>query len=661
MSDWLGSHWRWRGTMFVVAISLLGYGWWQAGRWVSRLLVHYSSSPAVYRVLHRDGRQSLEAFDWKTGRSLKLANLGRERQQGEIEGSMRVSPDGKTVVWLRGSQVHSVGIESPDRRYACELPISLTGYDFVGVSRDARFGVFQAVGGKTTLPDGKTSVNVVTRRIDARERVYVLKVVDLETGKVVSSREWQSSMDDGHKSGANEFRSYLQVELPADRSEPQFGRWMLTDKGKWELIEKVKQRFDAQRVWMAQERPGQWKIINGPTSGTIICERVIRPSDSGTRFVTYANSSVDAILVGDFTTGQVREVLPSLDGVTSAFLTSDGENYVISDRRDDIVVFDTATGKVVARDWSGSSCRLQLLGIGVGLLALAAVWTRIGAAESSSRWGVTDALAAILLVQAATFPIYASLDVDDWKPFAIDLFKVLPAGWLHGAFIGSAILTGWYWAHGREWFPARWVLGTLWLTALAVPVTVYNRRAEASYDLMMLQAIVVAGLVTAGAAAALAVLTRSLGWSIRGPVEPQASWRFGLLHLLVLTAAVGFAIVLLQSVLDFPGLSLLSASSFPSGACFLGVPLVGVLFLRPRWAIALGVLVSVAIAVAGSFWFVEQFDSSFPLKKPDRYVGEVVAAVSAMLAIVMSCVVLRGHGWRWAHARKAENVAEATA
>lgn len=665
MSNWLGSHWRWRGAMVCIAVALLGYGWWQAGRWRFRQLVGHGASPAIYRTVYRDGSQSLEAFDWKLGRYWTLAQIEPTSYPEEVAWLVRVSRDGKVVVWRHGTEVHAVNIQSPSQRQSYQLPFSNPRHKLVGLSRDARFGVFQGVGVRRVLPDGQSTVSLFDDWTGFQPVVYVLSVVELKSGRIVSSREWGSSIVETNIVGADEFRSYLVASPPADPMEPVRGLWKLTEDGEWELLERA-QLFKFQYVSLLRQPMGEWRLVEDlaslPGDAELVNPYVFGTFDSGKRFVANGVGRDYRTYAGNFDTKEAFEIGPG-EASTGTAVAIDGSYAVVSDRRDDITVYDLKTGKVIARDAAGSSRRNHLLGVGIALLVLAAMWARMGLAESKLPWGAFDALAAILLTDAAVFPIHTSFFYPYLTtPLPFDFFGVIPSFLLRGAFVGGTILTGWYWAHGREWFAVRWLLGTLWLTALSVPLVVLDQNAAVYYDLtMILRAWVVAGLVASGLTAALAILFRPLGWSARAAEESRSLWRFGLMQLFSLTASVGIALVLIQSLLELPGLiSLLGISDWPAGSFCVGIPLAGILFLRSRWAIALGVVASVAIGLAGTYWYVEAWRFSFP-SKPDRYLGEGIALASTLLAIVLPCLVLRRHGWRWTKVGSVEALAEAAA
>lgn len=650
MSNWLGSHWRWRGAMVCVAVAMLSYGWWQAGRWTERVLVNSSSSFAVYRTTHRDKSYSLEAYDWKTGRRWALARIGAETYPGEVEASVRVSPDGKTVVWRYDNEVHAVDIKAPDRRHVYPVPMENPRHYLIGLSHDARFGVFQAEGIRQALPDG-ISVTLLDGPRGTDPSVFVLTVVELASGRIVSSREWESHMGVAETFGVEEFKSNLRSKSPVDPMEPICGRWKLSDEGEWELLEQS-QRFAFQYVHLLRESAGGWRIIDDLSKVAADADtaqtRVFGTFDLGKRFFAGTMGKPRAFS-GNFETKQALEI--EIDGdTTGGFVTRDGSCLVIGNRRDDFRVFALRTGKVIARDSAGSSRRHQLLAVGIGLLVLAAVWARVAIAESMLSWGMIDTLAAILLVEAAIFPIYQSFYNEFLRtvlPF--DLFDLITSFVLRGAFVGAAILTGWYWAHGREWFPTRWLLGTLWLVGLAIPPVVYERRETIFYDMQaILRAWVIAGLVTSGLTAAVAVLFRPLGWNVRASEGSSQPWRFGVLQLILLTASVGIALVLVQSMFASLGLiSLPGIFRWPSSSFFLGIPLVGILFFRSRWALMLGIVAVLLLALAATCWYVESLVVPFFGARLGAYLGEAIAAASTILAIVVPCLRLRRQGWRW--------------
>ncbi len=666
MSNWLGSHWRWRVAMVCIAVALLGYGWWQAGRWTFRQVVIRGGSPAVYRTVHRDGSQTLEAFDWKTGRQWTLAQIDPDVYPEEVAWSVRVTRDGKSVVWRYDNEVHAVDIESPERRQTFRLPFDNSRHKLIGLSHDARLAVFQAVGVRRFLPDGQSNVLLLDGQTGLQPAVFILSVVDLKSGEIVSSREWGSSMMETNIVGADEFKSYLVTTSPTEPAEPVRGRWRLTEEGEWELLEQSKQ-FKFQYVDMVRETTGKWRLVEDlsslPADTVPVHAYVFGTFDSGERFT--ANGVRDPrTFAGNFETKEVFEIGDG-DETTGAAVTSDGSYAVISDRRDDILVYDLKTGKVIARDAAGSSRRNHLFGVGIGLLVLAVALCRMAMVEINPSWGMIDALTAVLAVEVAAFPIYTSFASQPlWTTLPGDVWDAIPSYLFLGVFLGGAITTGWYWAHGREWFPSRWLFGALWLVVLAIPPVLNEilgfQQLAVTFPYALAMALVpsmIAGLVASGLVAAVAVLFRPLGWSIRAAEESRTQWRFGLLQLCLLTASVGIALVLVQSMPGLSGsISYHRISVWPIGS-FLSVGLVGLLFLRSRTAMALGVVTLALIGFAATYWYVE----TYVLKRWDGYLGEAVAAAGTTLAVVLPCWVLRRHGWRWTKVGSVEALAEAAA
>ena len=98
MTDRFGSHWRWRLAMLLVAFALIGYGRWQAERWQWRSLVQSGGSPAIYRSIHRDGSQSIEAFDWEHNQRWMVTTLPPDGRRRELDDVVGGSPEEGCVV-----------------------------------------------------------------------------------------------------------------------------------------------------------------------------------------------------------------------------------------------------------------------------------------------------------------------------------------------------------------------------------------------------------------------------------------------------------------------------------------------------------------------------------------------------------------------------------
>jgi hypothetical protein len=607
MNTWLGSHRRLRVTMLVLAAAVVGYGAWQASRWKSRVLVAANGSPAIYRVVHHDRSQSIEAFDWISEKRWSITKNEQDFFFDDIERTLRVSADGKTVVWCLGLQGFMANVHPPHNRRACKLPFDRPEHKLIGISPDARFAVFQASGERIAIGGGKTKIELMQFLTGRNERVSVLSVVDLQPGDLVSSRTWKSTMQESN----GEFESFGFGGVETE-SEPHQGRWKLSAKGEWELIENPSGTWGDFRL----RRRDLWTL-----------------SDPLEHFLPVPFSAM-----------------------TNQCHTSDAKTMVFSDVRDDITALDVKTAKVIAQETSGSSRRLHLLGVGIVLIVYALICFGMALWEKQTSWGLFDALLATLLLQSAILPLASA--VDSLYPRVAgrpDFFYLVPIFLLRGGLFGAAILVGWWWVHGRPWFGMRWLLGTLWLSAAAIPVLAREVRYEPE---TLLRAWIGIGLLVSGLTTIVVAPFWWLGWSVRDSSEEAAPWRYGLLHLFVLIAAAAITVVLIQALYETSKLGMI-VESF--GAIVFGIPLVGLLFLRSRLTAALVIVPLLITAVFASSLYIDVIGRMFFAgPRSDLYVGKAACAVSAAVTIVIPCLVLRWRGWAWTDLRPEIRFVEAT-
>lgn len=658
MPDRFGSHWRWRLAIVLVAAALIGYGWWQAGRWQWRRLVESGGGwPAIYCLGHYDGSQSIEAFDWHNNRTWTIATIPPDGRQSEFNDRVIVATGGKAIAWRQDDTIHVVDIDAPHRARSYDLPrlqgiwraaveksplphsenFDGSNYRLVQISQDGRFAILQSVDGKDYL----TGLTKQMRRIWWKntpvwrplESVHLV-VVDLKAGEVASSRLWQSITIEGENAG--EFESLSLVWSPRDASESVYGRWQLSNEGKLVLIEKA----DVPRTPL---------VAIADTHGIVVrIADEARPADLSDVVSqgTIVRTLPDRVLVEDSGRSKLRifDQMMFQQGVvdrsqlTAAHLAADGLTLAGSNQFDDIVVFNTRNGGVTAREISGSSRRLQLLTIAIALLAVAIALIRIGLAESIFAWGMFDALVACALILGSVYPLQACLDS---TPILFDLRAFVPPYLFQGAMVGAAILAGWYLAHGRHWAAVRWLLGTLGLIAFTVPLLISKSwEFSTSFDIV-LRTMVTLGLFMSSLAAAVAIVVRPLGWAISPPAAEPGTFRFGLMQMLILISSVGMAIILFQAL---PGFSKSEVLFWSMGSLAFGIPLVGVLFLRSGWWRVIGLVASLAVAGEAIYyravWPGNVADVPF-------FAGEAITTASAALTILLPCLVVRKHGWAW--------------
>lgn len=656
MPDRFGSHWRWRLAIVLVAIALVGYAAWQAGRWKWRRLVESGGGwPAIYCLGHYNGSQSIEAFDWHNNLTWTITTITLDRNVGEYDDRVIVASGGKAIAWRQADAIHVVDINSPHQARSYELPAlwdawqadiktspsphseNFNGSDYrlVQLSQDGRFAVLQSVKGQDYL----TGITKMMRRIWWRntpawnplESVHLV-VVDLEAGEVVSSRLWQSITIEGANAG--ELESFALVWSPRGSSEPVYGRWQLSNEGELVLIEKaivppapsvvIAESYGILRL-ADETRPADLSEV--VSQGTIV--RTLRSR------IVVEDSGRSKLRVFDL--AKEQQWVVDRNHVTT-HIAADGLTIAGTNQFDDILVFDIQNGRVIAREMSGSSRRLQLLAIGIALLAVAIVLIRIGLAESVLAWGMFDALVACALIYGSVYPMQACLDS---TPILFDLRAFVPPYLFQGAMVGAAILAGWYLAHGRHWAAVRWLLGTLGLIAFTVPLLISKSwEFSTSFDIV-LRTMVTLGLFMSSLAAAVAIVVRPLGWAISPPDEQPGTFRFGLMQMLILISSGGMAIILFQALPEF---SQSEALFWSIGSLVFGIPLVGVLFIRSgRWR-AIGLVASLAIAGEAIYW-----RAVWPGNVADVpfFAGEAITTASAALTILIPCLVVRKHGWAW--------------
>lgn len=611
MRNWLGSHWRWRVAMICIAATLICYGVWQDWRWKSRVLVMSGGSPAIYRVMHHGGMESIEAFDWKSGVYWTIATEEQIYPSFEPEDAIHVSGDGQTVLWRKGAHICVANIHPPHQLRLCKTPFERAEYRFVGASADARYAVFQAWAQRTVYGPTRTVVAITNGPTGADENFLLLEVVDLTTGEVVSQRQWHSTIKESSRAG--EFESSIRGGV-RKKDEPIRGRWKLSALGELELLESM-------------PHPNSMEAI---------------------RTRNFAGWGLGAYEMDQWP----GEKVP---GLNRYWQNDDGGIVVCGDWFDDITVLDTATAKVIAKEGSGSGRRRHLLAVAIGLLLCAVFLMGIAFAEKQTRWGVFDALVATLLIQTAILPFHSSVDTYFARTSVARWLYLVPTFTLRGGLIGTAILIGWYWAHGRTWFAMRWLQGALWLGVMAAPVLV--REARYGWE-TSLQVWVVIGLLIAGSTTMLAVCAWPLGWSIRVESDAPRTFSFGLLQLLMMIAAAAMALVIVPSFQEAAKFDVLYRSM---SAILLGWPLVGVLFLRSRWLVAVGIiLLPIAVYIASTFYIVAVY-RQFGGTLVDIGLTEMASAVSAGLTILLPCIVLRCRGWGWTRLREADASKEAMA
>lgn len=650
-----GSHWRWRWVMLAMAIAVVAYGTWQKNRWQSRRLLEHQGPVAIYRVFRSNREQLVEAYDWRTGQRWMVATLALGPTDDSEQG-LRALPGGEAIVWRTGSEIHFVDVRPPHSRRTYKATLA-PHHRFLGISSNGRFAAFQAPAERVALANGESKLLFQNNWTSAPSSVVLLTVCDLQTGEIVSSREWQSRMTALEMFG--EFESRWGVNPPKDPTEPTIGRWRLTDAGEWKLLGTGLAKPEGEAVNVAGNS-GKWRLNGRSHKGEQYFNgNVVQTFPERKRIVVKAERfHNDNIFVGNPETKLAWHI--SRRDAPGLQITSDGQNVVVSDCRDDILIYDLASGDVIAKEASGSARRNGLLMVGIGLFILCVVLAGNAFVENVLRWGLFDALVATLLLQMVPFPILTSLQLSfSPTPNPINWFSVVPQTVLRSCVVGTAIVVGWYWAHGSGKFGTRLLVGTLWMVASQVPLPL-SRWEPFPAALLPMLPFVVGGLVLSGLVAAAAVLFQLLGWSIRSPLAAPKPWRFGLVHVFILTASIGITFALLKLLGDPRQILYLFTFQFwlPATLVF-GPSLVGLMFVRSRWVKAIGLIAVAGVAVAMTYYFSQGAISNTNWR--ERYAGEAIGFFFATATIGLPCLVLRKHGWSWVRLRPADKPEEAMA
>ncbi len=588
MSDRWGSHWRLRVAMVCIAVALVCYGAWQGWRWKYRAVVESGGSPVVFRVVHHDWSQSIEALDWKTGKRWRIGGSEREASSGEVLASIQAARDGQVVLWRQGARLYMANVRPPYDLRSCKIPFGSAEIKLLGISEDGRFALFRG-----------------------------LRVADLMSGKVVSAGEWRSQMAAIGKEGESQLRFEEWGSIGSPESAPKYprrGPWKLSARDEWELSSD-----GAGYGW-----GGDWLPMPGSYSASVL--PVARTA------------------------------------VTGELLLYEGHVGVISDVRDDIMVFDPWSGNVITKDASGSKRRIHIFVASVVLLVCSAVWMWIAIAEADVRWGMFDALAATLLIPAALLLVESSIEIlYRQEPHSLDFPRMVASFLLRGGLIGVATLVGWYWAHGRERLALRWLLGMLWLFAYAAPLAMYAQDGHNIHPFLAIRGFVVVALFLSAAVTGVTLIFGPLGWGIRPPAESPTVWHFGIFEVMVLMASVGAAILIVETFSEtVGGMTLLRRQDWPLAAPLVGVALVGLLFVRSRRALVGGVML-IGVALVAATLYVRDHGKALGVVPFDRCVVESAALVGSVVVIVLPCLVLRWRGWGWTQLQEAGASKEAVA
>ncbi len=661
MSEQWGSHWRWRLALLVVTGLLLGYGWTLAEQWKTRLAVSGGAPPAVVRVVHRD-HQTLEAYDWANGKQWTIAEIGAEDRHWD---PTQIVCGGKSVAWQTiaepGIVLHVMDIAPPANRRSYGIPIDPDAVGLVGISTDERFAVFLTWGYR--VPDGAGGTKVTLDRTwrGTNPMVYVHYVVDLKTEKIVDTRECESRLRAIGTSG--EFASARVSTTPFDPMEPTAARWRITSEGSWELIaETTPLPAPADVVSVARDGQGTWRFFDDDEvargNETSSQARVLRVSPSGEQ-IAVLELTTQRVLVGNVKDKLLVAIDTPYGLFSSADFPSDGYTLVLTDMCDDVRVVDTRTGRTIAREASGSTRRNRLLGVSICLVAMSLMCFWNALRESSVAWGITDAMAANVVVQLAAAGVYAAFF---HREFSVSLMQLsarinMLMSEVMGSLLGTAVLVGWYWGHGTGWLPTRWLFGTACFSAMAVACA-FGWQTAGDEFASAWTASLITQLILAGVSAALVAACRSVGLTIRDAPTAKNPGRFGLATFFIVITGISILIALGRTHME----QQLQNTATPFLFILLtyyavAIGLVAILFVRARWyVVAIAAASLLAAAMIGLYWQIESL--VIPVPRQLFHWLNLGGIAGTVIGVTVPCVVLRSRGWRWVRATRTAVVVE---
>lgn len=646
MSDRWGSHWRWRAVLLLATVCLVGYGWVLADQWRLRKVVAGSGNPAALYIEGRSGA-SIAAYDWKTGKSWHVAD---KRDSLGIR-SLHAVGNGKAVAWLGEMPIEVVDLQPPHAHRQYSTP-RMPDDRFIGMTDDEHFAVFQTEGERVPTANGGTEVSL--RRTVGKNYppVIVHRIVDLKSGEVVDTRDWESTLI--ANGASNEFLSRRQVAKPIDPEEPAAALWKITAAGKWEKVEGRDVRFSlGSLLALVGNKQDRWRLVEDNAMVGLAEEaaspRVIRISPAG-EFVLAIEMAGSRMFVVNTRSEEVHRLAVSYPSLAVGEFVDDGKALLMADLRDDVRVIDSQTGKLLTKDGAGSQRRNRLAVVAALLLLISAILLGTAIRERPFAWTTVDV--AVSFVAAQIGIGYALIGFT--HP---EMYSVWPGGrfwvmsvacYLLGMFIGSATMVGIYWTFGRGWLIWRWLVGALGLCVFAAPLIATWEQAQGGVDLSVVTGVTLAfGLLFAGAANCIGVLVRALGWTLRdSPVEENPR-QYRLATFFLMVAAMGVLIVIGQWLFTGPR-ALETVAYVAVGLAIItsAMLLAGILLSDLKAWTMMSATVLLIFAVVGGIYVHGEYAMG-GISRYEIYLLEGPSALATAVTVAIPCLVLRLRGWRW--------------
>jgi hypothetical protein len=634
MSSRRTSSWRW--LLLVVMVAMIGARVAMFRCWVHRTVITGGGGPpAVLVNLSTHGR-TIATWDWVTNHMEPIATF----PGGPIASGMQCTSDGK-FVWFADDMLHTIDLHPPHERHAwtTTLPSGHYAgyYKLVGASANSRFVVVQC----TPPPSDPTAP--YTYETD-------LRVIDLHTGEEVSPKHWNSDTKSTFVPG--EFKS-VTWQPPAGALRNVEEDWRLTDQGAWELlppdpnrhafVEVVEDGAGGYRGLSDDERLNK-KLRYESTDLEAVSpdgQHVLRRRG---RIVRMFPPHHGELLLAHTGRRDVQVLETTNSHFVNASFTLDGKHVLVDDIFGDIQVFESETGRIVARTSSGWAWHWIVFGLSAGFAMMAACWLFLAFRQKLPLWTIVDLHAAAIAGQLGIFSLWrvaqTQIAPDILMPFTLGLSPVATAA------LGIGV--GWYWAYSRANFVTKFKWGALSILAIGV-VPAITMVADATSGNLAVRLVVpsFAGLFAASVTAVLLWPIGTLGWRASDePISFQAR-RFGLASMMLLTGGVAIAAAFLRLVLNASNVLELFAfvlSVVPIAVVGFLLPSLLLMNLGNRWPIALGIGVALLHIIVTGAWC---YQATLLSTQWSFRASLFSFAAATGLVILAMAMLARKHGWRW--------------
>ncbi len=643
MRDQLGSHWRWRLLLLLALVLTVAGERSQSPQW--RLMIASGGGKRIVATSERRDHVTVMATDETTGRFRDCLRIEFE----PYPAYFRVVHEGTAVAWQQMRELHVGNLDAPHRTKSWPIPQDVGWSIFEGFSSDERFAVFQKPMQINSPAPAKTA---------NAERRYLISVVDLSSGQIVSAEEWAGPIESTGK--PNEFRG-TKSEDSANESEPIDALWKLTATGQWERIESTSlPSFDRyQRVRLAESPQGSIRRLaddEKPTpSETEIAGAVAAVSPSGHILIDRAVKFQTSVLIGRQDTARLlrTDAVISYHGIS--FPNDDAAAVVIPS--DDIEVLDLNTGKALTTFYFGTHRQKVLTVFAIWTVVLVGMWTWLGARERSS-WWMFDAPLAMVTLPLAHLTWFAANFQARMMGSAIYVFGHM--GFIAGIIAGVSIVVGWYWTYGHGRTAIRWIVGGILLCAVSaylcqqvVDELLGATRSTVEGMTLVWAACQSASIVLAGVGAVLLLATKTFGWTVSDAPLDQPIGQFSLASLFVATIGISMIFAIAKaasSELNLQVLWFILASAL--AVLLIGNLVVSLILSRSIWAAAIHAMILLILLPA--IWITAEINLGAIAWLPvagAHILGSFLGG--ALLPIVIGSGLARCHGWRWMRASRA--------